>query len=34
MGSRYFVLRGTVFFSEGPKSLLMPLYMMLPRSAR
>ena len=33
MGSPYFVLRGIVFFSEGPKSLLMPLYMMFPRSA-
>lgn len=34
MGSHYFVVRGSVFFSEGPKSLLMPLYMMLPRSAK
>ena len=33
MGSRYFVLRGTVFFSERPKALLIPLYIMLPRSA-
>ena len=33
MGSPYFVLRDIVFFSQGPKSLLMPLYMMFPRSA-